>query len=118
MVVDILGANLSADMDNEVHVVFIGTLVEKMVMADTALYHPFVSYETGNTVLYVWLQKAPYGCLKSAMLFYEKLVGDLEAYGFKINSYDPCVANKMIGGKHLTVCLHVENLKISCVDAN
>ena len=45
-------------------------------------------------------------------------MGYLEAYGFKINPYDPCVANKMIGGKQLTVCWHVENLKISCVDAN
>ena len=63
-------------------------------------------------------QKALYGCLKSALLFYEKLVGDLEAYGFNINPYDPCVDNKMIGGKQLTVCWHVGNLKISCVDAN
>ena len=51
-------------------------------------------------------------------MFYEKLVGDLEAYGFKINPYDPCVANKMICGKQLTVCWHVDDLKISCVDAN
>ena len=51
-------------------------------------------------------------------MFYENLVGDLEAYGFKINPYDPCVANNMIGGKQLTVCWHVDNLKISCVDAN
>ena len=70
-----------------------------MVAADPALYRPFVSYETGKAVIYVLLQKALYGCLKSALLFYEKLVGDLEAYGFRINAYDPCVANKMVGGK-------------------
>ena len=51
-------------------------------------------------------------------MFYEKLVGDLEAYGFNINPYDPCVANKMIRRKQLTVCWHVEDLKISCVNAN
>ena len=84
-VLDIKGAYFSADMDNEVHLVFRGTLAEIMVMADTALYQPFVSYDTGKPVLYVWLQKALYGCLKSALLFYEKLVGDLETYGFKIN---------------------------------
>ena len=44
-------------------------------------------------------------------------MGDLEAYGFKINAYDPFVANKMIGRKQLTVCWHVDELKISCVDA-
>ena len=83
-VVEIPGAYMRADMDDEVHVVFRGTLAEMIVMVDPALYQPFVSYETGNLVLYVRLQKALYGCLKSALLFYEKLVGDLEAHGFKI----------------------------------
>ena len=45
-------------------------------------------------------------------------MGDLEAYEFKINPYDPCVANKMIGGKQLTICWHVDDLKIPCVDVN
>ena len=52
------------------------------------------------------------------MLCYDNLVGDLEAYGFSIYPYDLCVANKMIGGKHLTVCWHVDDLKISCMDGN
>ena len=103
-VVDIPGAYLSSYMDDEVQVMFKGALAEMIVMVDPALYQPFVSYETGKLVLYVQLQKALYGCLKSALLFYEKLVGDLEAHGFKINPYDPCVANTMIGGKQLTVC--------------
>ena len=89
-----------------------------MVMADLALYQRFVSYETGKPVLYVRLQKELYDCLKGALLFYEKLVGDLESYGFKINPYDSCMANKMIGGKQLTLCWHVDDLKISCVDVN
>ena len=83
-------------MDDEVHVVFRGTLAEMMLISDPALYWPFVSYETGNPVLYFRLQKSLYGCLKIALLFYKKIVGDLEAYGFKINPYDPCVSNKNI----------------------
>ena len=35
-----------------------------------------------------------YGILRSALLFYRKLVKDLEEYGFEINPYDPCVAKK------------------------
>ena len=111
VVLNIPWSYLSANMDYEVHVVFRGTLSDMVVMADPALYRPFVSYETGKPVLYVLLQKSLYGCLKSAQLFYEKLVGDLEVYGFKINSYDPCVVNKMIGGKQLTVCWHVDDQK-------
>ena len=64
------------------------------------------------------LQKALYGCLKSALLFYDKLVEDLKEYGFRINPYDPCVENKMVGGKQLTVFWHVDDLNISCVDEN
>ena len=89
-----------------------------MVAADPALYPPFMSYETGKAVLYIRLQKKLYGCLKIVLLFYEKLVGDLEAYGFRINPYNPFVSNKMLGGRHLTVCWHMDDLNISCVDAN
>ena len=39
--VDLPGAYLSADMDNEVHVVFRGTLAEMMMAANPALYQPF-----------------------------------------------------------------------------
>ena len=44
--------------------------------------------------------------------FYDKLVGDLEAHGFKINPFDPCVANKIVGRKKLTITWTVDNLKI------
>ena len=66
-VVDIPGEYMSADMDDEVHVVFRGKLEYMMVAADTALYRPFVSYETGKAILYVRLQKALYGCLKNLL---------------------------------------------------
>ena len=45
-------------------------------------------------------------------------MGDLEAYGFRINPYDLCTANNMVGGKQLTVCWNMDDLKISRVDAN
>ena len=92
--VDIMGAYLSANMNDEVNVVFGSMLVELMVEADPTLYRPFMSYATVQAVLYVQIQKALYDFLKSALLFYEKLLVDMEAYGFKINPHDPCVANK------------------------
>ena len=105
-------------MDNDVHIVFRETLAHLMVAADPELYWQFLSYETGQVVLYVQLQKALYSYLSIALLFYENLVGNLEAYGFRINSYDPCVANNVVGWKQLIVCWHVENLNISFVDVN
>ncbi len=50
------------------------------------------------------------------MLFYNKLVADLEADGFVIIPYDPCVANKMVNGKQMTVCWVVDDLKVSHVN--
>ena len=35
---------------------------------------------------------------------------------FKINPYDPCAANKIIGGKKTAVCWSSYNLKVSDVD--
>ena len=46
------------------------------------------------------------------MLFYNKLVADLESDGFVLNPYDPCVANKIVNGKQMTVCWHIDNLKV------
>ena len=34
--------------------------------------------------------------MRSSLLFYRKLRGELQAYGFRINTHDPCVGNKMV----------------------
>ena len=57
-VADIQGAYLSADVDDKVHVVFRGILAELMMADNPALYQLFVSYATGQAVIYVWLQKS------------------------------------------------------------
>ena len=54
-------------------------------------------------MLYVHMSKALYGLLKYALDFYNKLRSDLEGNGFIVNPYDPCVANKDINGKQMTV---------------
>jgi hypothetical protein len=51
--------------------------------------------------------------MKAALLYYQHFVKDLKSIGFKINPYDPCVANKMVQGKQLTVVWHVDDLKVS-----
>ena len=54
--------------------------------------------------------------LKSAMLFYLKLVDNLKKIGCEINPYDPCVMNKNVGGSQLTITWHVDDLKVSHKD--
>ena len=52
-------------------------------------------------MLYVKMIKVLYGLLHSALLFYLKLVEDLEKYGFALNPSDACVANKVIDGDQI-----------------
>ena len=94
-----------------------GELAELMAKIDPELYGPYLTEsKRGEKLLYVIMCKAMYGLLRSALLFYLKLRADLEEFGFKFNDYDPCVANKMVNGKQMTVTFHVDDLKISHVD--
>jgi len=53
--------------------------------------------------------------MKSALLFYRKLVSELQEMGFTINPYDPCVANKTVNGTQMTIRWHVDDLMLSHV---
>jgi hypothetical protein len=116
--VDVPGAYLITDMDEEVFMCLRGKLAELMVQTAPEICRKYVYVGPDNKpVLYVKLQKALYGCLRGALLFYLKLLKDLEGNGFKLNPYDPCVANKMVNGKQFTMTWHVDDLKLSHVDA-
>ena len=67
-------------------------------------------------MLYVLVSKALYGMLRAALLFYRKLHRDLEDMGFKVNPYDPCVANRDVRGSQCTVVWYVDDLKVSHKD--
>jgi hypothetical protein len=86
-----------------------------MVKTNPKMYRQYVVLEKGRSVLYLQLQKAMYGMMKSALLFYRKLVSELKKMGFDINPYDPCVANKIVNGMQTTIRWHVDDLMISHV---
>ncbi len=48
-----------------------------------------------------------------ALLYYKKFVRSLTKQGYKINPYDGCVANKVVKGKPVTICFHIDGCKIS-----
>ena len=57
---------------------------------------------------------ALYGIMKAALLFYLKFV---KSIGFVLNPYHPYVANKIVDGAQLAIVWHVDDLKVSHVDA-
>ncbi len=111
--IDIPGAFLHADNEDYVIMKMVGTLAELMVKTNPKLYRKYVVIKKGPSVLYLRLQKALYGMMKSALLFYRKLVAELRNMGFEIIPYNPCIANKMVNGTQMTVRWHVDDLMIS-----
>jgi len=69
--------------------------------------------ERGEKVMYVQLDRALYGCVKSALLWYQTYSTTLKEMGFVINQYDYCVANADIDGSQCTICWYVDDNKIS-----
>jgi hypothetical protein len=108
---NILGAFLQVDNLDYVLMHLDGILAELMVKVAPSLYCKYVTTNaTGKPVLYAQLEKAVYGMMKSAPLFYLKLVADLLSLGYTINPYDPGMANKMINRQQITICWHVDDL--------
>src|SRR5210317_1130090 len=93
-----------------------GVLIDILVNKDPGKYKGYVVYENGKHVLYVALMKALYGMLDAALFWYKRFRKDLEEIRFIFNNYDPCVANKIIDGKQLTIRFHVDDIMSSHVD--
>ena len=67
----------------------------------------------GAKQLLVQCQNVLYGTMVASLLYYRKFKKSLTDIGFKINPYDPCVANKIIDGQQITICYHVDYCKLS-----
>ena len=114
---DVPGAYLHAEMpgDKKLLMVFRGEFVDIMCDVNEE-YKKYVIYENGKKVLYVRILRAIYGCIESALLWYQLYAKTLKQMGFKLNPYDKCVANKMINGKQCTIAWYVDDNKISHED--
>ena len=93
-VVDIPGSSIIADMDDIVHMVLSGRISELLSGLNPSIYRKYVRVENGQKVLYIQLKKDMYGTLQAAMIFYQKLLKDIESQGFDLNLYDMCVVKK------------------------
>ena len=112
--VDFPGAYLHSDMpaDKPVYMKLNKFETQVMCIIDPE-FERFVLPD-GKSV--VKLQKALYGCVESARLWYEKIAADMEAMGFVRNQYDKCVFNRGAIGKQTTVVLHVDDMKVTAPD--
>ena len=74
-----------------------------------------IGMEDEKGVTYVKLNKALYGTIQAALLWYNKLKKVLMADGYSPNPYDACLFNKVVKGVQITVAFHVDDLLVTCV---
>ncbi len=112
--VGIGGAYLNASMEESrviVHMRLDKVMTDILVKIDPK-FEKFVA-EDGSSV--VQLDKALYGCVEAAHLWYLMLREKLEAYGFEANPAEPCVFNKLnSAGIQISLTLHVDNMLTTC----
>ena len=117
--VDVPGAFMQSDMEGpDTHMKLEGKMVSILSKIDPKLYSKYIAKEKRKPVMYVKLQKALYGTIQAALLFWKNMSNTLISWGFKINPYDWCVAKKIVNGEQLTIVWHVDNMKILHKDKN
>lgn len=112
---DVTGAYLNAPMgDVTVYMRITGKLAELLVQ----LVPEYAKFINQNGSIIVRLDKAMYGCIESARLWYNLLVSTLSKdYQMEVNPYDTCVLNKTTeSGEQLTTAIYVDDILITCVN--
>ena len=108
-IIDVPNAFVQTVVEDEEHRVIIrirGPLVDILVSIAPEVYGSYVSTnKSGQKVLLVQCLNAVYGAMVAALLYTKQ--------GYKINPYDGCMANKVIKGKQIMICFHVDDCKIS-----
>ena len=115
-VIDIPNAFIQTLVHDEKDCVIVcitGVIVERLVKVAPKFYLPYVMTKSrGEKSLIVECFNAIYGTMVAGLLYYRKFSSSLTKKGFKVNPCDPCVWNKDIKGKQMTICFHVEDNKI------
>ncbi len=70
-----------ANNDDYMIMKMVGMLAELMIKTNPRLYRQYIVLEKGRSVLYLQLQKALYGMMKSALLFSQEAGGRVVRYG-------------------------------------
>ena len=110
MTFDIAQAYLNAPMpeEQEVHMT-LDELTTRILCEIDPSYKKFLP-KSGKQEITVKLDKALYGCVQSARLWYNTFSKYLKSVGFEPNPVDLCVFNRTYDvGKQTTVCFHVDD---------
>lgn len=112
--IDIACAYLNAPMPTYAAGKTVNMLINPQMAALLYKIQPELEkYRRKDGSVVVELDKALYGCLQSAQLWYQELSSTLEEASFKANPSDICVFNRMKGGKQTTIAIYVDDLLVT-----
>jgi hypothetical protein len=113
MSLDVPGAYLNADMASTG--VKVRMLLDPIMTSIICKIDPsYEAFVLPNGTCLVELDKALYGTVEAAKLWYDMLTEVLAGQGFAANPYDACVFNKVgTDGNQVTICLHVDDLLVT-----
>jgi hypothetical protein len=109
---DVGSAYLNAEIKRDVYMRIESSLADLLAKIDPA----YRELREADGSVIVKLQKALYGCVESAKLWFDHLTTKMKALGFTPNGKESCIMNRMYNGKQLTVCIYVDDLLCSCED--
>jgi Reverse transcriptase (RNA-dependent DNA polymerase) len=78
------------------------------------LDNTFNSFLNTDGTLVVELDRALYGCIESALLWFRELSGFLTKIGFVTNPYDVCVMNRTTKAGKATIGIYVDDILLTC----
>ena len=113
VVTDISCAYLNARMPktdpDKIVIMRINALITSMLVKSDPSMAEFIGKDGS---LLVELDRALYGCVESARLWYDELSTTLIKDGYIFNDCDPCIFNKTVGGTQITIIVYVDDLMI------
>jgi hypothetical protein len=110
---DIAQAYLNADMPHDLYVLLEPAIAKVLIQRDPT----FEQFREPNGTVLVKLNKAQYGCVESARLWYNTIAAFLESKGFVKNFYDPCIfVRQNAAGVKLYCAIYVDDIKAICAD--
>jgi hypothetical protein len=90
-----------------------GHMVDVFVKVAPRVYGPYVSTnKQSRKQLLVECLNAIYRTMVASLLYYCKFTRSLKNQGYVMNPYNPCVWNKMIEKKQITICFYVDDCKV------
>lgn len=107
---------LQTNMDKEIYLWVSDPLVLLLVERNPERWNTNLRKENRPPVICMRCKKAIYGTLNAAILTYKNITKFFSELGFHMNTYEPCVWNKIITNKQYTIIFYVDDPKINDED--